>query len=131
MSEMIGNKNAEKWTFEEAEKLLLEAVEISDKDGFDFIGEVAKHQKTYHDVYSYLVDKFTQLKPLLKQLKRNCETNCFSSGKRGNIVPSMAIMNLKSNHGWTDRVENTVEGGENPVKTQSISPITWVDDDED
>ena len=105
MSKMIGNKNAEKWTFEEAEKLLLEAVEISNKNGYDFIGEVAKKQGTYHDVYTYLVEKFPELKSLHTQIKRNCEVNCFSSGKNGNIVPSMAIMNLKSNHGWTDRVE--------------------------
>jgi hypothetical protein len=102
---MIGNKNAEKWTFEEAEKLLLKAVELSKKQGYDFIGEVAKKQGTYYDVYSYLTDKFTELKPLLKQVKRNCEANCFSDAKKGKIVPSMAIMNLKSNHGWTDRVE--------------------------
>ncbi len=105
---MIGNKNAEKWTFEEAEKLLLNAVELSKKQGYDFIGEVAKKQGTYYDVYSYLTDKFTELKPLLKQVKRNCEANCFSDAKKGNIVPSMAIMNLKSNHGWTDRVETDV-----------------------
>ena len=105
---MIGNKNAEKWSFEESKKLLTEAVEISKQHGFDFIGEVAKAQDTYYDVYGYLADKFEELKPLLKQIKRNCEVNCFSDAKKGNIVPSMAIMNLKSNHGWTDRVETDV-----------------------
>jgi len=106
---MIGNKNAEKWTFEEAEDLLKKAVELSKKKDFDFIGEVAKKQDTYHHIYSYLTDKFKDLKPLLKQIKANCESNCFFNGKKGNIVPSLAIMNLKSNHGWTDRVETTQE----------------------
>ena len=105
MEKMKGNKNAEKWTFEEAEKLLLEAIEISENKDMDFIGEVAREQKTYHKLYHYLVDKFPTLKTLLEQLKSNCESNCFANGKKGNIVPSMAIMNLKSNHGWTDRQE--------------------------
>ena len=105
MEKMKGNKNAEKWTFEEAEDLLKKAIEISKKRDYDFIGEVAKKQGTYKDFYNYIVNKFTELKPLLKQIKSNCESNCFYNGKKGNIVPSMAIMNLKSNHGWTDRVE--------------------------
>jgi hypothetical protein len=121
-----GNQYNEHWTFEEAEKFLLEAVELSDSESFDFIGEVAKKMKTYIDVFDYLVAKFPQLKPLKTQIKRNCETNCFANGKKGNIVPSLAIMNLKSNHGWTDR--NTVEGGENPIKIQTVEPINWVQD---
>ena len=114
------------WTFEEAEKFLLKAVELSDSESFDFIGEVAKKMKSYIEVFDYLIDKFPTLKPLKTQIKRNCEVNCFSNGKKGNIVPSMAIMNLKSNHNWTDR--NTVEGGENPIKTISIEPIKWSED---
>lgn len=103
------NKNAEKWTFEEAEKLLQQAVELSFNEGYDFIGEVAKKLNTYIDVFDYLTDKFPELEKYKKQLKRNCEVNCFSNGKNGNIVPSLAIMNLKSNHGWTDRVEQKNE----------------------
>ena len=99
------NKNAEKWTFEEAEKLFQKAVELSFNGGYDFIGEVAKKLNTYIDVFDYLTDKFPELEKYKKQLKRNCEVNCFSNGKNDNIVPSLAIMNLKSNHGWTDRVE--------------------------
>jgi len=121
-----GNQYNEHWTFEEAEKFLIEAVELSDSENFDFIGEVAKKMKTYIDVFDYLVEKFPKLKPLKMQIKRNCETNCFANGKKGNIVPSLAIMNLKSNHGWTDR--NTVEGGENPIKVQTVEPINWVQD---
>lgn len=104
-----GNKNAEKWTHEEAEKLLKDAVELSFEKGFDFIGEVAKELGTYIDVFDYLTDKYPDLEKYKKQLKRNCEVNCFSSGKNGDIVPSLAIMNLKSNHGWTDRVEQKSE----------------------
>jgi len=87
-----------------------EAVKISQNLEYDFIGEVAKKQKTYHHVYGYIVDKFPTLKPLLTAIKSNCESNCFYNGKKGEIVPSLAIMNLKSNHGWTDRAETTHKG---------------------
>lgn len=106
-----GNQYNEHWTLEQSTKFMNEAVKISSKLDYDFIGEVAKKQKTYHNVYGYIVEKFPTLKPLLNEIKSNCEANCFYNGKKGEIVPSLAIMNLKSNHGWTDRVDNTSKGG--------------------
>jgi len=105
-----GNQYNEHWTLEQSEDFLNEAVKKSEENGFDFIGEVAKELGSYVDVFDYIVDKFPTLKHLKQRIKRNCETNCFSSGKKGDIVPSLAIMNLKSNHGWTDRVDNTTQG---------------------
>lgn len=102
---MIGNKNAEKWTHEEAEKLLKKAITISRGEDYDFIGEVAYDMNLGKSTFTYLVDKFPDLKHLYTEVRENCERNCFKNGKKGNIVPSMAIMNLKSNHGWTDRQE--------------------------
>lgn len=99
-----GNTNAEKWTLEEATSFMNEAVKLSKSKYYDFIGEVAQEQDSYHHVYSYLVDKYPSLKSMFNKIKANCESNCFFNGKNGDIVPSLAIMNLKSNHGWTDRV---------------------------
>jgi len=109
-----GNDNAEKWTEEKATDLLERAVELSKNTDYDFIGEIAKDLDTYIDVFDYLVDKFPQLKKLKKKMKRNCEANCFSNIKRENINTGAGIMNLKSNHGWTDRVQNdhTTKGKE-------------------
>ncbi len=120
-----GNQYSEKWTFEECEAFLKEALDISSNIEMDFIGEVAREQKTYHNVYGYIVDKFPQLKDYLTNIKSNCESNCFYNGKKNNIVPSMAIMNLKSNHGWTDRVESK---NENNNTNKSIEPIKWIED---
>ena len=106
----LENTNAEKWTLEQATLFLDEAISISKTKGFDFIGEVAKEQDSYIDVYDYLIEKFPSLKSKKTIIKRNCEVNCFSSGKKGDIDKAMAIMNLKSNHGWTDRSENTIKG---------------------
>ncbi len=116
----IENTNAEKWTIEEATKLFNDAIALSDdeKRDFDFIGEIARELKQYKEIFSYLVDKFPQLKEKHKLLISNCEANCFYNGKKSNINPSLAIMNLKSNHNWTDRSSTTLEGGENPIKTE-------------
>ena len=105
------NNNAEKWTLEEATAFLDEAIVLSLDKEYDFIGEVAKAQKSYKEVYNYIVDKFPSLSNKLNQIKSNCESNCFYNGKKGDIVPSLAIMNLKSNHGWTDRIDQTTKGG--------------------
>ncbi len=114
------NKNAEKWTIEEATAFMDEAILLSEDIQYDFIGEVAKAQGSYHHVYSYLEDKFTELKKHHKIIKSNCEANCFFNGKKGDIVPSLAIMNLKSNHGWTDRVDTTTRGKEITSVTRTI-----------
>ena len=125
---MGGNQYKEDWTLEKATEFMKEAVELSSQRKYDFIGEVAKDQKSYHLVYKYLVDKFPELKPFLDTIKTNCETNCFFNGKSGNIVPSLAIMNLKSNHGWTDRVDTTTKGNE----INGSIPITkWLEDQKD
>ena len=103
---MEGNTNAEKWTIEKATELMNKAVEKSNSLQYDFIGEIAKELGTYIDVFDYLVEKFPELKPLKTRMKRNCEANCFSNIKTENINVGAGIMNLKSNHGWTDRVQN-------------------------
>lgn len=102
------NTNAEKWSLEDAVELFNKAIVLTKGNSkFDFIGEVAKELDTYRDIFVYLKDKFKECKPLYKQLTNNLEANCFSHGKTGDIVPSLAIMNLKSNHGWTDRLDTT------------------------
>ena len=86
----------------------------------DFIGEVAKELGTYIDVFDYLVEKFPALKKHKRQLKRNCETNCFSNIKNENINTAAGIMNLKSNHGWTDRVQTDHTTKGDKIETQFI-----------
>jgi hypothetical protein len=87
------------------------AAEKSKSIEYDFIGEIAKELDTYIDVFDYLVNKFPSLKRYKTQMKRNCETNCFSNIKNENINTAAGIMNLKSNHGWTDRLQQDVTTG--------------------
>lgn len=107
-----GNNNALKWSVESATELFNKALELSKKDEYDFIGEIAKELNTYRDVFTYLSKTFPELKPLHNKVLGNCEANCFSHGKKGEINPAIAIMNLKANYKWTDRVDTTSKGNE-------------------
>lgn len=111
------NTNAEKWDEVNATQFMEDAYTLShQKVGevytYDFIGELARDMQQYKEVFSYLSNKFPQLKSIHNKIVSNCESNCFYNGKKQNIVPSMAIMNLKSNHGWTDRVDTTTKDKE-------------------
>ena len=120
------NTNAEKWTIELSLDLFNELLEISRNKGNDendFIGEIAQQKKVTLSTLDYLTTKFPELESIYKDIKSNCEANCFRNGKKGKIVPSLAIMNLKSNHGWTDRIDATTKG-------ESVSTVIKCGDSE-
>jgi len=83
-------------------------------DGYEchYIGEAADEADTNTDVLDYLKKKFPHLQSLYKAIKRKCERNCFTDSKKGIIVASIAIVNLKANHNWSDRVDMTSKGKE-------------------
>jgi hypothetical protein len=122
---MEGNKNAEKWTLKEAQKLFNSALELSKetenrliKDNvltcfkYHFLGEIAAALDQYGELFTILRHKYPTLETDYKRLKQILESNCFSDSKKGLIKEASAIMNLKSNYGWTDRVDNTTKGEE-------------------
>lgn len=114
------NTNAEKWTEKDAESFFDKAILLAEDEerDFDFIGEIARELKSYKEIFNYLIDKFPSLKPKHNRLVSCLEANCFYNAKKGKIVPSLGIINLKSNHGWTDRVDNT--SGDKPMKSNVI-----------
>ena len=137
----IGNKNAEKWDislestillFEEINEALnkkydyfVNGIEI---EGFlcHFIGEACTEAKTNIDRIEYIRDKYN-LQHLYKDLKRKSESNCFTDTKKGIINTAAGIMNLKSNHGWTDRLKT--ENTNSNVNILSIDPLSDASDD--
>lgn len=123
-----GNKNAEIWDVESAKQLFDKALQLSKTDTYDFIGEIAKKLDTYRDIFTYLSDKYNELKPIYKHINGNLEANCFSHIKKGKIKEASGIVNLKSNHGWTDRHQIGLSGS-------VILPITGIqiikDDDQE
>lgn len=102
---LINNKNAEQWTHEEAERLYDDAIALSINDEYDFIGEVARDLGTYRHIFDYLNEKFPDLKHKHEIILCNLEANCFCHSKKGTIKEATAIVNLKSNYKWKDRVQ--------------------------
>jgi len=132
-----GNRNAEKWTFKKAVRLFNDAIKLSneketsylkmgervieiEKYKYDFIGEIARELGTDHNmIIRHLPNRFPSLERLKNQLLNNLESNCYANTKRGAIKEATGIVNLKSNHKWTDRT-NTEHSGE--IKT---NPTTF------
>lgn len=105
-----GNKNAEIWTIEKATELFDTALEMSKKAEYDFIGEIARDLDVSRNIFEYLANKYPSLKDVNDRLLSNLEANCFMHSKNGKIREATAIVNLKSNYGWTDRQQLGVTG---------------------
>lgn len=116
-----GNKNAEKWTLRISVEFYKKCIELTNEreevivngnpvNGYkyDFIGEIAGELGTYKQVFDHLLKRFPTLKRLYNQFHTNIERNCYCNGKKGTIKEASAIMNLKSNHKWTDRQETNI-----------------------
>jgi hypothetical protein len=102
---------------------------LSELEEYDFIGEVAKDLKQDKGVFDYLLEKFPQFSRLKTRIKNNCETNCFRNSKKGKINTAIGIVNLKSNHGWTDRAD--VTSGDKALVSAPPSIIFLDTDNED
>lgn len=129
-----GNRNAEKWTFKKSVKLFHDALELSnqkettiihgiDIEGYkyDFIGEIARNLGTFKEIFTHLTKRegFKSLKRLHNQLITALEQNCYHNTKKGIIREATGIVNLKSNHRWTDRLDNT--SGDEKIETNQIN----------
>jgi len=124
MAAPYGNKNAEKWSIKRAINLFNDAIELTNEttiqtlikgvekrevEGyeFDFIGEVARELGTFHEIFRHLIKRFPSLSRKYNVLINNLEQNCYSNTKKGFIREATGIVNLKSNHKWTDRQDLT------------------------
>jgi hypothetical protein len=102
------NTNAEKWTIEKATEFFNKAIALSKDKEYDFIGEIAYDLDQDKGTFDYLVDKFPELSILKSRIKNNCEVNCFRNLKKENINVAAGIINLKANHGWSDRISQEI-----------------------
>ncbi len=131
------NKNAEKWSdvksldlFNKADMLVKRKTNyiVNGKSiegyEFDFIGELADELEVYRDLLQRdIPSRFPQLKGRYTKLKNRLETNCYSNTKKGIINTAVGIVNLKSNHGWTDRQQTDVTTGGDKI---NLTPISFV-----
>lgn len=140
-----GNKNAEKWTFDLSNDLLDKAIDLTNEiddyivgsginamkiEGykFDFIGEIARELNVYRELITRdIPNRFPELCEKVNLIIARLESNCYSNTKKGLINTATGIINLKSNHKWTDRMaQDHTTKGEKIVPP----PITWIDSDE-
>ena len=118
-----GNKNALQWTLDKSVNTFKQAIELSKmKENYTvngktvkgykyhFIGEIASELDLYRDLFLYLSKTHKECAEMSKILLNTLESNCFSDSKKGIIKEATAIMNLKSNYKWTDRLDNTTKG---------------------
>ena len=131
-----GNKNAAKWTVEQALDLFNRSIELAKRkteyviagqklQGFEFhyIGEIAATEEIdqYSGIYLYLKNTFTECEHLYNKLLTRMEANCFFDTKKGIIKEATGIFNLKANHKWAERTEiDMTSGGE------KLNQPTWI-----
>lgn len=123
------NKNAEKWSVENAAKLFNDAIALANEYDkkercytYDFIGEIARKLSSYKEVFTYLKDRFpNELTELHRELVSTLEANCFYNSKKGKINTAIGIVNLKSNHNWTDRTQVVNDTQVKPIEFQIVS----------
>jgi hypothetical protein len=136
----IGNKNAEVWTFDKSNELLDKATELTNETDFyivgsgmnamklegykfDFIGELARELNIYRDLIPRdIPNRFPELRDKVNLIISRLESNCYSNTKKGLINTATGIINLKSNHKWTDRVANDLTSGGDKISP----PIEWI-----
>ena len=133
-----GNNNAEKYDLDAAVKMFNDAIDMTNQKEevkingekiqgykYDFIGEIAGELNTFKEIFNHLLSRFKkELKYLNNQLHTNIERNCYYNGKKGAIKEASAIMNLKSNHKWTDRRDQTSSDGSMTPKTSIITTMS-------
>lgn len=142
---MEGNNSAEIWTLEEAEKLFDKAFEMTEAETYytvaggvrvlgykhDFVGTIIRElREEYKEkgrvgrtlLSDHLPNRFPHLKDRYKALLSELETNCYENTKKGIINTAVGIVNLKSNHKWTDRTQNDITTDGEKI---SIAPIQW------
>ena len=115
---LLNNNNAEKYTYKQAEELLLNALELSENLEYDFIGEIAREQKVTRRLYEHLITRFSDLREIYEMMKSNLEANCYENTKKNKINTAVGIINLKSNHKWNDRPQEEQQQVNNDIKIE-------------
>lgn len=100
-----GNKNAEKWTEEEALKLGNELIEWMSFDENFWVKEFLTNNDLNEKTSNYLKDKFLSFSTLLEKAFAIQEKKLVSNGLKNKWNNAMAIFVLKNKHGYKDKTE--------------------------
>lgn len=131
---MLGNLNSEVYTLEDSLDLFSQMIIMSQDDSYTFIKQITRQFGVTENIIKHLVKRFPTLKEPYDLIKENLETNCYTATNDGKLKLPLAMLNLKSNYGWTDRVaQNTdlTSGGETLQISNLITFITGDNSDEE
>lgn len=126
---MLGNLNAELYDEEQAYDLFCQMIVMSHDDNYTFFKQITREFGITENVIKHLVKRFTSLKEPYDLIKENLETNCYTATNDGKLKLPLAMLNLKSNYGWTDRVENKTDVTTQGQPLQISNLITFVNGD--
>lgn len=121
-----GNTNAQKWTKESATALMNQALELSYDESYSFLGSIWRALYVAPSTITMIVENY-DLKVILEMIKNNCAHNCFVNATHAKNQ-QIYLLNLKSNHGMTERVETNNTHKVQPFNIKDI--ISFDDDDE-
>jgi len=109
-----GNKNAQKWTEEEALKLGEELLSwMKEKPENVFFKEFLIYENDYYEeLTDYLSNKYESFLNVLKKAKKIQELKIVKLSSDNKLNPTMSIFCLKNLHDWRDRqdVDHTTKG---------------------
>lgn len=126
---MLGNLNAEQYTLEDSLDLFGQMIIMSQDDNYTFIKQITRQFGVTENVIKHLVKRFQTLKEPYDLIKENLETNCYTATNDGKLKLPLAMLNLKSNYGWTDRVESKTDVTTQGQPLQMNNLITFVTGD--
>ena len=108
---MIGNKNAEKWTEESVNDLLLNMLDHLKESKCYYVGWLLDDFDLPPSWWSYVEEKFsgTSVSEALKGLEQKLEKNLVKAMLEGTVKETTGIFTLKSKHGWRDKQEHHYE----------------------
>lgn len=123
---MKGNKNAEKWTIEEAETFCDSVLQyIKDNKKCRSLSEACVECGEYEDLVHYLCKKYDTVFRSIKIAKDIVKNRLASQGLDGDANATMAIFLLKNNHNMTDKQQTEIKAdirtpifGDNPLDSK-------------
>ena len=103
------NKNAEKWTIEEAKTFFNKILSILESDeSIRTLGGACLKAGGYESLINYLELKFDIDFESIKKAKEIVKNRLIEQGLDNEVNTGMAIFILKNNHSMTDKVDNTI-----------------------
>jgi hypothetical protein len=128
------NKFGEKWSLERATKLFEDALEIANNNAeLMFFTELAKFQKVYEDIYTYLPDErfpeSKELRSLKKEIKSIFRDRILQAALLNKANPAIAIFIMKNNYDMADKKEMDVTSAGEKIES-NVFLLPEIDEEE-